>query len=150
MKQLSSVTYSTFYTDAYSNHGMLLEWVLKSQTAGVRKRMWQSKHLLKIAKTQTLGRLIGTELFETVTRINRVASLDARLRLRNLQHKILQYLYRPSGALARKLAITIEASVNRPIHTDTHACTTSHVATPEALVTHMGIIGTARRRPQYC
>ena len=87
---------------------MLDEWVAKSSTAGVRKRLWQSRHLLKIAQTQSLGKRIDSGMLQAATQIQRVASLDAHLRLRKLQHRIIQYLYRPTGSLVRKFALTVQ------------------------------------------
>lgn len=150
MKHRSSVTYSTFYTDAYKDRRVFIEWIVKSQSAGVRKRLWQSKHLLKIAKTQTLGRHIDNDLLQAATRIHKVASLDARLRLRKLQHKILEHLYRPTGGLARKFATTIEASVGRLFHPDTRSYTGSHASMLGARAAYVGIPCTEPHQPQCC
>ena len=152
MKHRSSVTYSTFYTDAYRDRRVFSEWITNSRSAGVRKRLWQSKHLLKIAKTQTLGRRIDDDLLQAVTKINQLASLDARLRLRKLQHKILEHLYRPTGVLARRFATTIvEASVGRPLHhPDAKTCAGSHASTLVERAARVGIPCIEPHQPQCC
>lgn len=55
-----------------------------------------------MARTQSLGRRLTDNVLQQILRTHELASLEARLRLRNLQHKIIEYLWRPEGLLARR------------------------------------------------
>ena len=70
----------------------------------VRTRLWVARHLIRIHKTQHVGVLLRDETMRRVFECYRLASLDVRLLLRRLQHRILMYLYRPGGTLAQREA----------------------------------------------
>ena len=101
-KRTLSVTYASTYTSAYKRRNTVNEWIqtkiLKSND--LRVRMWNSLHMIKAKKTQSIGKHISHDVFESMRTTFKLASLEARLRLRSLQHRIIQHLWRPNGRLA--------------------------------------------------
>lgn len=64
---------------------------------------WVTKHLQTIFNTQNLGKHISYSEYKYIKRKNRMAHLSMRLRLRKLQHKTIEHVWRPNGYIAEKL-----------------------------------------------
>lgn len=99
--RVKSVTYASTYTKAYKRKGNLDEWISKEvlKARDVRSRLWKSLHVMKMFRTQSIGALMSISTLDDVNKTYRMASLEARLRLRHLQHTIIAYLWRPGGKL---------------------------------------------------
>lgn len=67
---------------------------------GVRTRLASLTHLECAIRTQHRFERVEVETVRTVKRALRLASLERNLRLRRLQGRILQHLWRPTGRLA--------------------------------------------------
>lgn len=102
-----SLTYANVYTFAFKKGAKLSDWIRKRVVTSrdARFRMWNIQHILKISETQMIGKHVEPELIKTLTDVFKLTHLEVRLRLRGLQHKIIEYLWRPEGALATKYAI---------------------------------------------
>lgn len=108
---MKQVTYAAVYERLFRVGGStgsvgVNKWSCRrmSTKTPVRTRLWVARHLIRIHKTQHVGVLLRDETMRRVFECYRLASLDARLLLRRLQHRILMYLYRPGGTLAQREA----------------------------------------------
>ena len=109
MKRCASLTYATVYTNAFKKGVKLSGWIRKRvvKSRDVRFRMWNIQHILKIAETQTLGKHVEPDLVHTLIDAFKLTHLEVRLRLGTLQHKIIEYLWRPGGTLATRNALRL-------------------------------------------
>ena len=100
----SSLRYGCVYRCVYgmAHRDTLETWVrthvFDARTA-LRLRMWRSRHLLRIAATQSCGTLITPRLVYRLERAHRLACIGANMRLRKLQRCVLIHLWRPTGRL---------------------------------------------------
>ena len=106
---MRALTYAAFYERAYRTRA-LDTWVCRRLSPGraLRTRLHTSSHLLTLARTQTLGAHIAPETVALAHRVHRLSTLGARHRLRTLQRRILQHLWRPCGTLAARNAPSSE------------------------------------------
>ena len=113
------VTYAATYRTAY-RHRMrdLNRWVHKRVVGerSLRARLWRSKHVLVMASTQTLGAQLSAQTLRETALAYRTASLEARLRLRALQRRLIEHLWRPEGALATRTLTLAAAQTSACLH----------------------------------
>lgn len=69
-----------------------------------RYKYWVTKHLKKIYKTQKLGAHISDSEYNTINIINKKSHLSMRLKLRKIQHKAIEHVWRPNGFFANELS----------------------------------------------
>lgn len=69
-----------------------------------RYNYWVTKHLEKIYKTQRMGAHISDSEYNTIKLINKKAQLSMRLKLRKIQHKAIEHVWRPNGFFANELS----------------------------------------------
>ena len=73
------------------------------------------RHVVTLARTQTLGRALRPETLALVHAHRRGAQIGAvALHLRPLQRRILQHLWRPGGALASRACAEWHALTSTP------------------------------------
>jgi hypothetical protein len=114
-----NVTYSSIYNELYKK-------IHKDQTHNAMKTIiktlindtdiyknsrslfWITKHLIKIHNTQQIGKHITREEFYNLEEINRLSSISNNLKLRSIQQKSIEYLYRPNGNLFNILKDSFE------------------------------------------
>ena len=68
-----------------------------------RYKYWVTKHLEKIYKTQRFGSHISYSDYNAIKLINKRAHLSMRLKLRKVQHKAIEHVWRPNGHFANRL-----------------------------------------------
>ena len=122
MKKRNSLTYASVYTNAFNKRERLSDWIRKKvvKSRDTRFRWWNIKHIIKITETQTLGKRIEPDLVMILAETLKLMRLDVCLRLRTLQHKIIEYLWRPGGTLVTRHAIE---SFSLAFHYRTHSNT---------------------------
>ena len=59
--------------------------------------------MITIYKTQYIGRIISPEDYENLERINKNAKLYINLRVRDIQHKMIEHVWKPDGKIASEL-----------------------------------------------
>lgn len=102
------VTYSNVYNYFFTNIGkenflkILLKDLLKD-TKDVHKNSrnlyWVTKHLIKIKSTQRIGNKISSDDLNKISKIHRLSTISNNLKIRTIQHKIIENLYRPDSKL---------------------------------------------------
>jgi hypothetical protein len=68
-----------------------------------RYNYWVTKHLETMYFTQQIGKHISVSDYEIIKKINKKAYLSMRLKLRKLQHKTIEYIWRPNGPTVAKI-----------------------------------------------
>lgn len=69
-----------------------------------RYKYWITKHLEKIYKTQRIGSHISDSEYNTIKIINKRSYLSMRLKIRKVQHKAIEHIWRPNGSFAIELS----------------------------------------------
>ena len=68
-----------------------------------RHNYWVTKHLKTMYLTQQIGKHISDSEYKIIKEINKKAYLSMRLRLRKLQHKTIEHIWRPDGPMEAEL-----------------------------------------------
>ena len=68
-----------------------------------RHDYWVTKHLKTMYHTQNIGKHISESEYELINKINKKAYLSMRLKLRKLQHKTIEHIWRPNSHIASML-----------------------------------------------
>lgn len=115
------VSYHTVYHKVYARYMQ----ISKRKTLPVWKdkfNHWFRRHatrhiswspqMLKIATTQLLGQHITPETLEAVHRTEVLFRLSVSWRLRRLQRRILQFLWRPHGPMYARTLRSMRASLS--------------------------------------
>ena len=111
MKRWKSVTYASVYNHLYSHKYINKNDRVKSlnDVLGLKKKQdvralyWVTKHLITIYNTQGIGKIISSEDYEKLERINKNAKIYINLRVRDIQHKMIEHVWRPDGKIASEL-----------------------------------------------
>jgi hypothetical protein len=94
--------YNQCYTKLYTTTSKedMHAWVLQcaKRQSFVGRHFW-SRHMLTIIQTQAMGRRLTENAVQLVDRTGRLCHIGRMWRLRRLQRRILQYLWRPLGSL---------------------------------------------------
>lgn len=120
MKKWNNVTYASVYNYLFKNRKCctksslckLGKMITKGKKIDDRTLYWLSKHVLKIYETQSIGEHISRKEREKLRIIHANASLNIRLRLRQLQHKAIEYMWRPDGVLFNNMKNEYSKSIN--------------------------------------
>ena len=114
---MENLSYANIYNHIYEkriqdgNMCNILElFSLKKQND--RYKYWVTKHLKKIYNTQRLGTHISNSDYKTIKLINKRAHLSMRLKLRKIQHKAIEHIWRPDGCFAKEISTNINDCVS--------------------------------------
>jgi len=101
-------SYANTYNEAFKKGSSRVnEWIRKTVThLPVGPRWHFCNHVVKMQRSQRLGECFEEEIMDLVVREERCAHIGRMMRLRKLQTYILRYLWRPQGALVRRLTQT--------------------------------------------
>ena len=105
---MENLSYASVYNEIYKSRmedktkSSLLSFVRLS-TKNDRHDYWVTKHLQTIYHTQKIGTHISASEYELIKKINKKAFLSIRLRLRKLQHKAIEHIWRPNGPSVSKI-----------------------------------------------
>ena len=103
---MSRITYAQTYNTAYRMVPKRINnWAVRSikRSRNYQTRIRRSTHILTIAKTQRIGTHLTAATRDFVSTQLRLATLCWIItRLRPLQKRIIEYLWRPQGAMFRR------------------------------------------------
>ena len=106
---MDNLSYASIYNNIYKKrvHDKKMCSILELfslEKKNDRYKYWVTKHLEKIYMTQRLGTHISYSDYNTIKLINKRAYLSMRLKLRKVQHKAIEHVWRPDGYLANELS----------------------------------------------
>lgn len=105
---MENLTYSAVYNNIYKNR---VQYEKKSNILSIlclsknndRYNYWVTKHLKTMYLTQMIGKHITDSEYKIINTLNKKAYLSMRLKLRKLQHKTIEHIWRPNGPIVTKL-----------------------------------------------
>jgi len=75
---------------------------LEKNKLNTRETYWITKHLLTIQKTQSVGSYITSEEKTCLKTLNTISELCIKNKLKKIQVKTIEHLWRPNGAIFKK------------------------------------------------
>ena len=94
------------------------DWIRKrlaAQDRSVQERILFSSHVATLCRTQRLGQHVDMEVMELVRRDRRLAEIAAGIKLRKLQWRILDHLWRPGGSLMLRQGMRFQEEMAREV-----------------------------------
>ena len=100
--------YSTIYNKVYEQYINRDKDVNKYVQTRVkrcrsnREKLWLTKHLLKMAKTQTIGRKFTQTTLDKIEHESTLVRIRSTIGVRKIQKRAIRFLYRPHGSIYEK------------------------------------------------
>lgn len=94
-------SYAFLYNGAVLRGERLDSWI-RTRIKGAKdtaSRYYVSRHVLTLARTQTLGAKLDHTTIEMARRVHRLCIIRRNILLRRCQRRVIEYLWRPGGKL---------------------------------------------------